>query len=633
VVIALFVCAAPARAQIAIGPGVGYSFGVPLTVERRPEGVNQYGETLSGTSYDHALWFGMDVLAPGLLGDRWDCSAELALALSTGFFRSDPFSRPLYYDSVAGAFVSPLRQFDLSSDLSALQLDVQAARMLDDRWSYRLGIWLQYRLAATFVQQERLLDQDGITFSDGTRSHLVAAGETLGGGRLRYGPTVSGALRLPFADGLTLIPHLDLRLDLPALLNNMGARSLRIGGGAALLLEPRGLAPVAPVPVIDSPAIAIPVPARRHLSASIALHGNGDDTARASVAVIRSREILHRRMMPFLPRIFFDPDSAGIPDRYARLSSAGTDSFSDRSLARMEPVELYHQMLNLLGSRLRSEPSATITLIHPAGGMMEERADRVRGYLQDVWGIDRRRIRSEIARGEKPDPADAPELTVGLQGPVGGPVESVWIVRELQAPSLGITQRIDAEAGLRAWRLRLTQGSRELAAYAGRTQQELSAVDLSLRLDGGAVGAGPVVATLMVLDSAGDSVSAEARLDLLRDDGAITRREVFSFLLPDLAGAGLPGDGERMMIREIAASARDGARVTIMPAGDADDGALERIAGALLAELRGHGVHAGEIAITRTEQASGGGPSLPEEMLLNSGVVVTIEQEGEARDQ
>ena len=169
--ICLLASAVAARAQmpITLGPSIGYSFGVPLTVERASGLVNRYGGIRPGSSYDHALWFGVAMLADGMPGEGWELAGELGLALSSGHFTSDPFQFGVLYDSTADAFVSPNRTFDLSSNASALQLDLVVGRRLGERWSLRLGGWLQYRLASDFIQTESLLDQPGVSFSDSGR--------------------------------------------------------------------------------------------------------------------------------------------------------------------------------------------------------------------------------------------------------------------------------------------------------------------------------------------------------------------------------------------------------------------------------------------------------------------------------
>src|SRR6185295_3143679 len=87
--LAVVTCAL-SQSHLSIGPSIGYSYGIPLTVDRTPGLVNRYDSDRPGLSSDHAAWFGIAFDAPGLLGDL-GIAAELGLALSAGNFTSDPF--------------------------------------------------------------------------------------------------------------------------------------------------------------------------------------------------------------------------------------------------------------------------------------------------------------------------------------------------------------------------------------------------------------------------------------------------------------------------------------------------------------------------------------------------------------
>lgn len=103
---------------------------------------------------------------------------------------------------------------------------------------------------------------------------------------------------------------------------------------------------------------------------------------------------------PLLPMIFFEVAASTMPDRYAMFfrSSDADDYREDRQIVRSDirpdPLAKYHEVLNVIGSRLRRHPGTTITLegsysTEPGENATigRERAEVVKEYLQTIWTI------------------------------------------------------------------------------------------------------------------------------------------------------------------------------------------------------------------------------------------------------
>ncbi|MBI1806691.1 MAG: outer membrane beta-barrel protein [Ignavibacteria bacterium] len=115
-----------------------------------------------------------------------------------------------------------------------------------------------------------------------------------------------------------------------------------------------------------------------------------------------------KETFPMRNYIFFDEGSNAIPTRYILLSREQAATFKEEQLLQPEPKDLtgrsrrqltvYHNILNILGDRMRRFPQAMITLLGaaeqgpPAG---EALAKAVKQYLIDVFGIEERRIKTE----------------------------------------------------------------------------------------------------------------------------------------------------------------------------------------------------------------------------------------------
>ncbi len=106
---------------------------------------------------------------------------------------------------------------------------------------------------------------------------------------------------------------------------------------------------------------------------------------------------------PLLNYIFFDKDKQALPDRYDLFSSSEqTKDFDEKKLA--EPEEMlgfYHNILNIIGSRMFDNPFSNITLttyqFKPQDNATpKNRIAAVKDYLNSIWKIPEYRINEKI---------------------------------------------------------------------------------------------------------------------------------------------------------------------------------------------------------------------------------------------
>lgn len=130
---------------------------------------------------------------------------------------------------------------------------------------------------------------------------------------------------------------------------------------------------------------------------------------------------------PMRNYIFFDEGSMNIPARYIRLTREEAQGFNETKLLQPEPRDLtgrskrqmkvYHNILNILGDRMRAHSASSVTLTGSSargGTAGKEMAGAVKQYLMDVFGIDGRRI--SVEGREKPViPSEQPGGTHELE--------------------------------------------------------------------------------------------------------------------------------------------------------------------------------------------------------------------------
>jgi outer membrane protein OmpA-like peptidoglycan-associated protein len=134
-----------------------------------------------------------------------------------------------------------------------------------------------------------------------------------------------------------------------------------------------------------------------------------------------------RETFPMRNYVFFDEGSSTVPNRYVKLTREQAASFKEEQLLHPEPKDLtgrskrqmmtYHNVLNVLGDRMRRYPTASVTLIGSSdqgassGGAL---ASAVKQYLVEVFDIDAQRIRTD-GREKPPIPSVQPGGTRELE--------------------------------------------------------------------------------------------------------------------------------------------------------------------------------------------------------------------------
>lgn len=131
-----------------------------------------------------------------------------------------------------------------------------------------------------------------------------------------------------------------------------------------------------------------------------------------------------KETFPLLNSVFFDNGSVEIPNRYVKLNSSQAAAFREAQLQEGQPANLangrsarqlavYHNILNIVGDRLRMDAQSSITLQGSADKNPTEgkaMAEAVKNYLVSLYGIDPSRITTE-GRDKPVIPSEQPGST------------------------------------------------------------------------------------------------------------------------------------------------------------------------------------------------------------------------------
>jgi outer membrane protein OmpA-like peptidoglycan-associated protein len=147
-------------------------------------------------------------------------------------------------------------------------------------------------------------------------------------------------------------------------------------------------------------------------------------SVRAPKAVPVKRRV--RESFPLRNNVFFESGSTEIPVRYVALTKEQAASFKEEQLQEVRPTSLsgrslrqmtvYYNILNIIGDRMKRSPGMTILLTGASElgpGLGKARAETIKRYLVDVFGIDSLRVTTD-GRDKPEIPSIVPGATKEL---------------------------------------------------------------------------------------------------------------------------------------------------------------------------------------------------------------------------
>ena len=199
-------------------------------------------------------------------------------------------------------------------------------------------------------------------------------------------------------------------------------------------------------------------------------------TAALAPGRITVEEITTIDSSPMLNYVYFDEGQGVLPERYKQFArQEDTVQFSEKALRG--GLDKYHNVLNVLGSRLRAEPNATIRLVgcnshygkeRGRTDLSRARAESVRAYLQYMWGIAPSRMEVEVRNLPKVPStsrieegrAENRRVEILCDAPgILDTVQSTYIEIRSDAESIELTPRFSAEHGLKSWEMEVFSDS------------------------------------------------------------------------------------------------------------------------------------------------------------------------------
>ena len=448
-------------------------------------------------------------LAGGLLAEfpltsRMHVGARLAL-LTQPFSMTTPEPTRVIVNGNAqdGAF-----EHRLTGNLVTLGLEPLIAVRLFSSAYIHIGGRLAIFLSSSYEQR------DVITLPEGTGTFLNANGTdsrkrtrneyagTVPETSLQISPMVGVSYELPLNNEgtLLLVPEAFYQLGVMSVMSDSSWKASSFRAGIALKWSPaaskqqqpvdptREPAPditSTPIPAPGPPVTRAPITPANVLTASLTVNGVDAVGIEAPIAKFVVEEYSSTLMTPLLPYVFFDENSDRIPLRYQTLRSSMASSFDIDRNNSSDKLTTYHHLLNVVGKRMQMYPNAKIVVtgnnmdVRDEKGntqLSQRRAESVKRYLTDVWGIadnrittDARLLPSKAANTLTQDGSEENRRAelFSSDASIMAPIITSDTLRTSNPPAMRLRPTLVATAGVASWKLTAMQNNNTLRVFQG----------------------------------------------------------------------------------------------------------------------------------------------------------------------
>jgi outer membrane protein OmpA-like peptidoglycan-associated protein len=371
------------------------------------------------------------------------------------------------------------------------------------------GMNISYALQKDYTQQETLLSPSTGTFGNGQRVELQNSGAIPQSASIGLAVLAGISYSIPLSKTWTLAPEFLYSIGLTNEVQDLKWSISAARFGAILYFQPQPSAKepiIEPIPEkpVETPIIVekkiIPKetpPEPPKPTMNVMIQAVGMDGADVDLPLVRLRveEFISTQMYPLLNYVFFDDNSSELPARYNSLQKTKVQEFTEKSLKNLQnknSLEVYYDILNIVGYRMSRLPKSKLTLTGCNSNQNAEqsnlklsqaRAEAVKNYLISTWNIEPNRI-SAKARNL---PEVASNLETGIEenrrveltstvSEILDPVIIQDTLRTANPPSVKFSPSAIVESGVKQWNIIALQQSKTLRTFKGEGEMPQSLV-------------------------------------------------------------------------------------------------------------------------------------------------------------
>lgn len=437
-----------------------------------------------------------------------------------------------------GKMINGTFEHTITTTIGLIAAEPTVELHITDALSFRGGFLAGIPIGGDFTQKERIVEPSTIVYTEnGQKDRLNYSGKIpdASGFLAALSLGVSYSLPINKNESLHLVPEASYTYGLTDLMTSRDwkVNGMRFAVGLRYSIIELA-APSIPEPEKfehTSPAITVDISPQKKLKFDGPIRRAIIDSAGTTLpGALEVKNLVSSNMYALMNYIFFDSLSSEFSSRYRLMSPSDVSVFTLKMLEGNSTLQIYYNILNILGWRMKVElPTSTIKVIgcnSNLGGEFENRtlskarAERVKQYLIDVWGIDGNRISiqarnlPEVPSNSSKEDGIAENRRVEIipdQIEMLEPLVFSDTTRAMQAAAVRISSKLLSDAGGKFWSAQLSQNGHVIGTSAGNGMiPEMIDCRLSQTAQDLPKGNSPVELTLNVTDNDMKTISGTA---------------------------------------------------------------------------------------------------------------------------
>jgi len=440
-------------------------------------------------------YYGVFISFP--LDAKLDMSLRIVNTTLSGKFTSEEseyFSTPT---SGNGTGVWGTFNHTIDFEIQSMGLNAMVNYKMSDKFRLNGGFRVGTLLTKNYSQIEEISSpSNGVFKNEGTRYRNKNNGVMPNAASIEAALMAGVSYDFPLNSNYTmfLVPEANLGYSLTPYVSGLSWNTFTIAGGIGLRYAPREIIvpkpklpppPPPPPPPLPPPPPPPSVPTLDAVITAVSVDENGQES---NVNKIKVEEFMTNRTHPLLNFVFFDEGAYTVPQRYKRLSASEKKSFNFREFSALSTIEVYYNLLNIVGKRLTSYPQAELTLIGCNSNQGEEtnnsslsqqRAEAVKDYLIKEWNIQESRIKI-LSRNLPEVPSNITDKDgivenrrVEITSNVSKILEPIVVndtTRISNPPTIRFKPTIRTVIGLKDWKIITSQKDKQLRVFEGKNE-------------------------------------------------------------------------------------------------------------------------------------------------------------------
>ena len=365
------------------------------------------------SGFGHGINFGASV--QHRLNKDWYVGSKLLISNSNGKLKFEG-TEPI---TVSGILQTAKIGNIIDASINTLVLSPYVAysvEQVSEDFQVLAGLNLGFITKANFTQYEELISPSVGTFENGYRIRNNVTAE-LPNKNILFGLSLGVQYDLPLNKNMNWkwTPEFKYNFWLTSPVSSLNWFTSQLSFGVSLRYnKPPNPPPPPPDPILP-PLPPMRLPSLENnliVDVNHSITQQNPDGTYSETDEIMVEEYSHSNLKPLLNYIFFDSMSDVIPSRYKQIDTNKMFADEYRNFSNMNSLETYYYLLDIVGFRLRKYAKATIELVGTNTGngaernnlnLSERRANSIKKYLIDTWGIEDFRIKT-TARNLPKDP-------------------------------------------------------------------------------------------------------------------------------------------------------------------------------------------------------------------------------------